>query len=288
MLWTRNNRPFEYSATDADALTLARAVAREGRPYDAVAWTLVQRFAWLWPKYPTLAELVRAYAQPVNPRWFPDGDLHQRKIERLRRAGNAAGIVDEERRAANRVQYASRPWEELPESARLAALDAIEAEGESPVPGAVHFRASAAPKGASKKQGFERAQRYAAGRADLADVIRLPEGYGQGVNWFFSTPGSTGNLQMLADGADILTPPPKDETAPEGMPAPPGAPSGEGWGWVWCYSPSFSSPPEASDEPTEEGESSPESSDEDPELADLAAALEEDGAEVEEGPVLHS
>ncbi|MDH5644460.1 MAG: hypothetical protein OEZ01_00545 [Candidatus Heimdallarchaeota archaeon] len=283
MQWTKNSRAFEYSATDDDALTLARAVAREGRPYDAVAWTLVQRFAWLWPKYPTLAELVQAYAQPVNPRWFPGGDLHQRKVARLRRAGDDAGIADEERRAANRVEYASRAWDELPEAARLAALDAIEAEGESPVPGAVHFRASAAPKGASKKQGFDRAQRYAAGRADLADVVRIPAGYGPGVNWFFSTPGSTGNLQMIADGADILTPPPKGETAPEGMPPPPGAPTGDQWGWVWCYSPSFSSPP-ASEEPTEEGESSQASSDD---LAELAAALEAD-AEEEDGPVLHS
>lgn len=69
----------ELPVTKDDALWLARAVEAEGEPRRLVAQTLVNRWAWLADyapgKYPTLTSLVRAYAQPVNPRWFPDGDL---------------------------------------------------------------------------------------------------------------------------------------------------------------------------------------------------------------------
>jgi len=66
--------------TADDALWLRRAVEREGEPREWVAQALVNRWALLKDQggdhYPTLASFVRAYAQPVNPRWFPGGDLH--------------------------------------------------------------------------------------------------------------------------------------------------------------------------------------------------------------------
>lgn len=50
----------------------------EGPPADLVAQTLVNRWAWLQDynpgRYPTLTALVRAYASPVNPAWFPEGE----------------------------------------------------------------------------------------------------------------------------------------------------------------------------------------------------------------------
>ncbi len=252
MRWLKGQKVAEYDATNADALELARAVAREGAPRDAVAWALVQRFAFLYPKYPTLAKFVQAYSQPINPRWFPDGDKHKARMRQLE--GNEDRQADELRRARNRVSYAKVTWDELASSAKTAALEAIEAEGESPVPGAVHFRASMAPKGATKRQAFQRAERYAGGRADLVEVVRIPQGYGPGVNWFFLAPGST-TVRMLADDDDPLIAPgpdPKDSAA--GLPPPPdGLPQGEGWAWAWCYLPSSSSPAEseaATAEPT--------------------------------------
>lgn len=241
MRWLRNGHEHEYDATDEDALVLAQAIAREGAPHDAVAWTLVQRFALLHPKYPTLAAFVRAYSQPINPRWFPDGDKHLARLEQL----DAAAQRDEKRRAANRLKYAEVEWSELPAYARQLALTAIEAEGDSPVPGAVHFRASMAKAGEDKRRAHRRAKMYADGRSDLVDVVRLREGYGRGVNWFFT---SRGNVQMLADGEDALVPPgpdPKDggpQTGPSFPPAPDGLPSGPGWGWAWSWSPRSSSP----------------------------------------------
>jgi len=72
--------------TDGDALWLRRAVEREGEPRELVAQALVNRWAMLHDRpgptaYPSLASFVRAYAQPVNPRWFPDGDLHLAQLE---------------------------------------------------------------------------------------------------------------------------------------------------------------------------------------------------------------
>lgn len=81
-----------------DQLWLLRAVEAEGAPKEMVAQALVNRWAYLYDhgyaeQYPTLASLVRAYAQPVNPRWFPGGDLHVRALERGQ---------DTEQRAAKR------------------------------------------------------------------------------------------------------------------------------------------------------------------------------------------
>jgi hypothetical protein len=70
--------------TGEDLLWLARAVEAEGEPRVLVAQTLVNRWAWLLDQhpglFPRLQDLVRAYAQPVNPRWFPGGDLLQKAI----------------------------------------------------------------------------------------------------------------------------------------------------------------------------------------------------------------
>lgn len=66
--------------SNEDLLWLSRAVEAEGAPQALVAQTLLNRWAWLHDvmphAYPTLASLVRAYAQPVNPRWFVTGDRH--------------------------------------------------------------------------------------------------------------------------------------------------------------------------------------------------------------------
>lgn len=75
-----------YSVTPDDVLWLARAVEKEclddGKDLDErrVAQALVNCFC-LEAKagnYTSLERFVRAYAQPVNPRWYPDGDLFKR------------------------------------------------------------------------------------------------------------------------------------------------------------------------------------------------------------------
>jgi hypothetical protein len=68
-----------YEVTDEDRLWLLRAVEAEGPIEQQVAQTLVNCFAYLHSRKPkscpTLTWLIRNYAQPLNPRWYPDGDL---------------------------------------------------------------------------------------------------------------------------------------------------------------------------------------------------------------------
>lgn len=72
-----------YEPTPIDKLWLLRAVAAEGEPRRLVAQTLVNGFVWARDERNysgSLAEWVRSYAQPVNPRWYPDGDLFKREF----------------------------------------------------------------------------------------------------------------------------------------------------------------------------------------------------------------
>jgi hypothetical protein len=67
----------QYAVTPEDRLWLLRAVQAEGPPQLQVARALVNGFAWArgtgkWKG--SLMGWVRAYAQPVNSRWFTSGD----------------------------------------------------------------------------------------------------------------------------------------------------------------------------------------------------------------------
>lgn len=79
-------QPGAYRPTKSDRLWLLRAVEGEGAPETWVAQALVNRFMWLRaramergtkPPYSTLQAFVRAYAQPVNPRWMEGGDKYE-------------------------------------------------------------------------------------------------------------------------------------------------------------------------------------------------------------------
>lgn len=83
----------EYEPTTEDKLWLARAVQAEGKPELRVARALVNLFMLqrAQGRTQTLAGLVRAYAQPVNPRWYEHGDLflaHPRSAHELEVARN--------------------------------------------------------------------------------------------------------------------------------------------------------------------------------------------------------
>lgn len=64
-----------YQLTSSDLLWLARAADGEGGDPADTIWTWIQRFALpnFRARYPTLAQLVQAHSQPVNPAWRADG-----------------------------------------------------------------------------------------------------------------------------------------------------------------------------------------------------------------------
>ena len=95
-------RGYSLSWTEDDRLWLLRAVEAEGPPRSLVAQTLVNRWAWLWDttpgRYLTLTDLVRAYAQPVNPAWFPEGKLFEQSLGKLPPEQRLAAAQRAERR----------------------------------------------------------------------------------------------------------------------------------------------------------------------------------------------
>lgn len=95
-------RGYNLAWTDDDRLWLLRAVEAEGAPRTLVAQTLVNRFAWLWDttpgKYLTLTQLVQAYSQPVNPRWFPGGTLFEQSLGKLTPEQRPGAVTRAERR----------------------------------------------------------------------------------------------------------------------------------------------------------------------------------------------
>jgi hypothetical protein len=85
-----------YSPTAEDYTWLLRAVLAEGPVQNQVAQTLVNCFCHTRSRGSklTLTDLVRAYAQPINPRWYVDGDLYKKS----KLFGTKAGIASAERR----------------------------------------------------------------------------------------------------------------------------------------------------------------------------------------------
>lgn len=90
-----------------DRVELARAVEAEGEPRELVAQALVNRWAHLRDAGASmpLGELVRAYSQPISPRWMPHGEHH---IAAMRAAQTEAERVDLQARADRRVANAAR------------------------------------------------------------------------------------------------------------------------------------------------------------------------------------
>lgn len=65
-----------YRLTPSDVLWTARAVVYEGGDPAATLWTLTQRYAGAAHReYDSFAAFVRAFSQPVNPRWRQDGEF---------------------------------------------------------------------------------------------------------------------------------------------------------------------------------------------------------------------
>lgn len=130
--------------TSDDRLWLMRAVEAEGEPRDLVAQTLVNRWCWLWDempgKYTELWELVRAYAQPVNPAWFPEGKLYQKSVELLSDELKQSAML----RAIKRRDVHSTRAHFTPNT-----TTAVDQALHGPIvipPGALHYAAATSPR----------------------------------------------------------------------------------------------------------------------------------------------
>lgn len=87
MTITSRDGKFRYEPTSDDVLWLRRAVQAEGQPRVRVAQTLVNGFVFGRVRgilTRSLADYVRSYCQPVNPRWFRTGDRYRIAFELAR------------------------------------------------------------------------------------------------------------------------------------------------------------------------------------------------------------
>lgn len=116
-----------YRVTDEDVLWLLRAVAGEGPVRDEVAGTLVNGFVWARTQsgFPgTLAAWVRAYAQPVSPAWFPDGEKFKAQLAGVSDASQRAKLLA--KATARRDVHSKRTsFDSAVRSAVARALDGV-------------------------------------------------------------------------------------------------------------------------------------------------------------------
>lgn len=105
-----------YAVTGEDWLWLLRAVQAEGAPRDRVARALVNLFARTRAKggKASLADLVRAYAQPVNPLWAnggaKDADPSEVTAAERRRAAASSALSFDASTATAVLDALSSPW----------------------------------------------------------------------------------------------------------------------------------------------------------------------------------
>jgi len=125
-----------YQITAADLVMLAKACHWEGgtRPA-ATLWTYASRLYARRARSETLADLVRAHSQPLNPRWHRTGEFC--------RPGGAYEHGHECRASslARRDEAQAQTWEQIPVTARTLAERFVGARVANPAPGAVDFAA---------------------------------------------------------------------------------------------------------------------------------------------------
>jgi len=139
LVFQKSGREQRYVLTDADYLDLARALEREGPPKLGVAWTLIQRFGMLYPLYSSFSTFVRAYAQPINPDWFPTGKRHLQAIEQMK--GDLKAIAFENQQAQLRKQWAAVPLSQIGSDTRHVIDSIFSGQAPSPIPASSHYAA---------------------------------------------------------------------------------------------------------------------------------------------------
>jgi len=124
-----------HDVTPLDVLWLARALDGEGGDERAVAATLVQRWVMLGGiERMSLGDMAQAYCQAISPLWLAGG-------ARCRRGGSGHGTpACSASRTAARARRRARPWGELRQDARDAAVWALYTdELPSYLPTSVHY-----------------------------------------------------------------------------------------------------------------------------------------------------
>jgi hypothetical protein len=132
---------FTYRIADSDLLWLARAVWGEAgtneRSGAAVIWSMAQYHALVLgrsgrrPKFSSLKNLLRAYCQPINPKWASRGASGcQRRPDHCT-----------ERHLRRRRRITTASWEQIPPQVRDLVTRFADGNLGNPVPGMTDWAA---------------------------------------------------------------------------------------------------------------------------------------------------
>jgi hypothetical protein len=196
----KNNKgiDFTYYITETDKDKLLKACAYEGKPQTAVCWTLLQRFAFIYPKFKTLDAFITSYVQPINPAWFVAGKKHKAYIERISKqyTGNELKlkIADANRRAVNRKKYATSV---VTDNKYIDIIESIfNLSVPSPGYNIIHYCTSFASIKDSEAAAKQKA--IAFGLKKQMILVDFEQSFLPGTNWFYTTKKAINfKLQLL-------------------------------------------------------------------------------------------
>lgn len=138
---------FEYTMTDSDILWSLKMIYGESgsdlNDAACVLWCMANRFVLTKDNMKTKSfeNLIRAYSQPINPRWYRDG------VFGIQYKGKESATEEKFKR---REQIRDMKEEDVPENLRKLLAAWVGGHIPNPVPRAVHF---AVPSAASKSKG---------------------------------------------------------------------------------------------------------------------------------------
>jgi hypothetical protein len=193
--FTRKGKDYHYDLTSNDILNLLRATYKEGKQKEAVAYTLLNRFAWIYPskEYDSLSSFITAYAQPLNPKWFPTGSAHLASVKQIKSKYSGAELqkrLDYAKKLANqRVLNSTMSIDKIPETTTKVVYGILNGEIKNPVKGSMHFRASTAAQSDSQNTALIKQREFASNRSDIGKAIVYSDATA-GNNWFFTSPDS--------------------------------------------------------------------------------------------------
>lgn len=194
--WTNaKGKELTYTISSVDKLSLYRSCAFEGKPQYAVCWTLLQRFAFIYPRYKTFNSFAQAYVQPINPSWFITGSKHLSYISRLKIQFEGEElelkIADAERRAIKRKKQAIATIDN--EKYIAIVEDVLNSRLISPGEDIIHYCASFATPKSTEKEARQEAIIFGNKRTMIS--VDFGQSFLPGTNWFFKTLKSS-NLKL--------------------------------------------------------------------------------------------
>lgn len=179
----KGDKTYKYKFTKEDILNLLRSVHKEGKQELAVAYSLVTRFALLYPStFSNFSTFLKAYVQPISPKWFPNGNKF------LERYGEHPTPLELEK-AQERIKNSKLTISQIPSYEIELIAEFLSGKTTNPVKTAVHYVTSQADNNDDELMAREKQVEFAKSRPDLDKPIFYQSSM-KGNNWFFSTPTS--------------------------------------------------------------------------------------------------